>query len=86
MTGHGRPVVTGMDPSPLTRAQLVPMRQSVAATKTLPPGQILLLLDEVDRLLAEREEIVSVMADLASGPWPDLKRRLSDLERSFGAT
>jgi len=72
-----------MQHRPFTRAELTTLRQSVAATKSLPPGQILRLLNDMDRLYAERDELVAVMADLAAGPWPELRRLLGGLQRSI---
>lgn len=72
-----------MDPAPLTASEIVSMKQSLAATKSLPPGMIGRLLDEVDRLCREHDEVVAALADLQAGPWPELRRVVGDMQRAL---
>jgi hypothetical protein len=75
-----------MATAPLTRPQLVSMRQSVAATRSLPAGQIEQLIDELDWLMSERAKVVAVMSELSAGPWPEMRRLLNDLTRTVTPT
>lgn len=64
-------------------SEITSMRSSVAATRSLSPGQIVRLLDEVEVLLRQRDELVEVLTELSGGPWLEVRRLLGELHRTL---
>jgi hypothetical protein len=62
----------------LTRPDVEFFRRSVAGCGALPRDQLDRLLDEVARLLDEREAVAGLVAELAS-PWRDVRAVLNEI-------
>jgi hypothetical protein len=72
-----------MNERPIGIADIPSLRLSVASTKRLPPDQIERLLTELERLLRQRDELVLLLDQLRSGPWPETRRLLAELQRAL---
>lgn len=64
----------------LTRPEVEILRRSVGASGQLPRDQVERLLDELARLLEEREAAARLVAQLAP-PWRDVRGALNELHR-----
>jgi len=73
-------------PAPrISRHELMPLRQSAACTDGLSKQQSRRVLDELDRVLAERDELRRIVDELRQGPWPEARRLLAELHRTLHA-
>jgi hypothetical protein len=64
--------------SELTRTTVERMRRSLAMSTTLPSDQVEWLLDEVERLTADREHLEWTIKRLR-GPWEDVRAALNEM-------
>ncbi len=64
----------------LTRTTIERMRRSLAMSPKLPADQVEWLLDEVERLTADREHLEWTIKRLR-GPWADVRAALDELHR-----
>jgi len=62
----------------LTASDIVRMRRSLAMSPQLPPDQVQWLLDEAERMVADRQQLEQITRQLV-GPWRDVRAALNQL-------
>jgi len=67
----------------LTSTDIVRMRSSLAMAPQLPPDQVQWLLDEAERLVADRARLEEITRQL-TGPWRGVRAALNELHRLTG--
>jgi len=72
-----------VDERPIGMADITSLRLSLASAKQLPAGQVERLLTQLELLLRQRAEIVDLLEQLRSGPWPETRRLLGELQRQL---
>jgi len=67
----------------LTASDIATMRQSLGMASHLPPEQVRWLLDEAERLVADRARLEEITRQL-TGPFRDVRAALNELHRLAG--
>ena len=67
----------------LTASDIATMRQSLGMASQLPPEQVRWLLDEAERLVADKARLEEITRQL-TGPFRDVRAALNELHRLAG--
>ena len=67
----------------LTASDIAAMRQSLGMAAHLPPDQVRWLLDEAERLVADKARLEEITRQL-TGPFRDVRAALNQLHRLAG--